>query len=297
MPLLSRSTVVVAVAAVVISACSDPVNAPTPVESGPTQMTLAKDGSGGGGGTPTPVIPNPLPQTPPAPGVLVFESFGKAAGYRPHGGKGDMRVPDLHVTIGGFWVEYPGSKATQWKVPNGDQTWKFAGCTENPNQMPSTIDLAPEFGCTSSEWFDAVTQFPTALMPFTAPATAYTLSADGWAAPIDTAYLAIGFTSSPALLSNLTTSGLLWLRMKEDVTDGSIHYELRTNGMTGPVLASGEAGFRGFCPMSLRYDPVARTVTLSIDGLDLGTYPVTIPVPKYVAFEGIGILDNVVVRK
>src|SRR4051812_10781393 len=72
-------------------------------------------GGGGGGGTPTPTpTPNPLPQDPPAPGVLYRESFGEADLYRPTGGKGDMRTTYLHTAIQGFWIEYPGSKNTNW---------------------------------------------------------------------------------------------------------------------------------------------------------------------------------------
>jgi hypothetical protein len=213
-----------------------------------------------------------------------------------------MKDASIHTTIGGFWVEYPGSKDTQWLAPNADQTWKFAGCSTNALEMPSPLQSQFE-GCVVSEWFDPPTSFPTALVPITValPTAGYELSMEGYPAPalVPGAYIAIGFTSSGVLQSNLTGGGSLWLRVTNPYPNGvPLHYELRTGSLAGgQLLASGDAGYAGYNPMALRYSPAAGTVTLSFGGAAIGTYPVTIPAPKYLAFEGIGVLDDLVLRK
>lgn len=287
-----RSSVVAIAALTVLTACSDATQTAPDFGS----AAFAKSTSGGGAGTPS--IPNPLPTVAPAANVIYRESWGFADGFRPKSGKGTMTAMFIHQTIGGFWAEWPNNKSNAWLVPDGDQTWKFAACSLNDLQMPSPIDVPPFNGCIASEWFDAVTSYPTALLPFTAPQTAYEYSMDGWPAPIQGAYIALGFTSSGSLQSNLTSVGSLFLRMEYRLNEtGKLYYELRKDGMTGTLLASGEEGYAGFNPMSLRYDPVAHTTTLTINGVTIGTYPVTIATPKYLAFEGVGVLDNLVVRK
>jgi hypothetical protein len=74
-------------------------------------------------------------------------------------------------------------------------------------------------------------------------------------------------------------------------------YELRLNGMSGPVLATGEVLNMGFNQMAIRYDPVAQRVGASINGVDLGWYPLAMTAPKFVGFEGVGVLDNFVVKQ
>jgi hypothetical protein len=181
-------------------------------------------------------------------------------------------------------------------VPQSGQTWKFAACSDDPYEMPSPLQT-PYSGCVVSEWSDPVTSYPTALMPFTPPAGGYELSMDGYPSPVADGYVAIGFTSSSALTSNLTTSGSVWLRLGDLHEGGLLNYELRTNGMNGPVLASGSTPNFGFNRLALRYDPTAATITLSLQGQVIGSYPVGIQAPKYVAFEGVGVLDNFVVRE
>jgi hypothetical protein len=48
--------------------------------------------------------------------------------------------------------------------------------------------------------------------------------------------------------------------------------------------------------MSISYDPVAQVMTASLNGQSLGSFPMKLAPPKYLGFEGIGILDNFVVR-
>jgi hypothetical protein len=288
------------VASAALGACSDPSAPFEPTTAG--GLSLSKGGGGGGGGGDTKVDgSNFLPTTPPAPGILIRESFGPGPDIqRPAGDKGVMKATYTHTTLNGFWVEYPGSRSTRWLTPETGQTWKFCGGSADAYELPSPLQVSYS-GCAASEWFDPPTSYPTALMPITIalPSAGYELSMDGYPAPIPGGYVAIGFTSSPALTSNLTTSGLLWLRVTDPTRRGvPLHYELRTGSLaSGRLIASGDAGSAGWNRMALRYSPAAGTVTLTFAGAAVGTYPVTMPTPKYLAFEGIGILDNLVLRQ
>lgn len=260
---------------------------------------FASGGGGGGKGGGGTVDPSVLPTTAPAPGVILRESFGLADLMRPTGGKGTLKEIFLHKPIQGFLLEYPGSKDTAWLAPTEGQTWRFAGCSENPYEMFSPIQVTWGNGCVASEWFDPVVNIPTALMPFKAPASPYEVSINGYPAPLPNGYLAVGLTSSTLLYSNLETSASVWLVILPNAArdNTTIRYELRVNGRTGPVLASGETYFEGFNQVSMKYDPVAKMVSGSVNGVALGTYPLTIATPRYVGFEGIGILDNFIVRQ
>jgi hypothetical protein len=219
---------------------------------------------------------------------------------RPAGGKGALKTTYTHTTLNGFWVEYPGNKNNAWITPDVGQTWKFCSGSADANELPSPLQ-ANYGGCVASEWFDPPTSYPTALLPITMalPANGYELSMDGYPAPIAGGYVAIGFTNSGTLTSNLTTNGLVWLRVVDTTRFGfPLHYELRTGSLaSGRILAQGDAGFSGWNPMAIRVSPSAGTVTLTYAGSLIGTYPLTIGTPKYAAFEGIGILDNFVLRQ
>jgi hypothetical protein len=257
-----------------------------------------------GGGivpTPTPVPVNPLPQTPPAPDVIYRESFGAADLFRPAGGKGQMKEVYAHQNIRSFWIEYPGNKNTNWIASDVGQTWRFCGGSENPHEMFSPIQMTLGMymnGCVASEWFDVPTTNPTALMPVTLPNTPYEVSFNGYPAPIEGKYLAIGLTNSGALYSNLETSGnvVLVTRPTPPFMNFTLSYELRTGGMNGTLLASGETYFEGYNQINLRVDPVAHTVGGSVNGSDLGVHSLNIGSPRYAGFEGVGIGDNFVIR-
>jgi hypothetical protein len=261
----------------------------------------------GGGGTPVPGV-NPLPTTAPAPDVLIRESFGSGPDQvRPKGGKGELRSSYLHTTIGGFWVEWPGNKNNAWITPNGDQTWKFCGTAPSPYELPSPLqgDAGNGWmfaGCASSETFDLVGPIviqPTALMPFTAPAGAWALSMEGWPSMMEGSYVAIGWTNSSATTNNLESAALVWLHLRKQVAgeNGALVYELRVNGRSGAVLASGVIDDMTWNQMLIAYDPLAQVMSASFNGVSLGRFPMALPAPRYLAFEGVGIMDNFVVRR
>jgi hypothetical protein len=255
--------------------------------------------------TPTPVVASPLPTTAPAPDILVRESFGMGPDtMRPAGGKGDLRADYLHTNIGGFWVEWPGSKNVAWMTSDGAQTWNFCGTNPSPYELPSPLQgsAATGFmnsGCAASDWFDLpVTQHPTALLPITLPATAWAVSMEGWPSVVDGAYVAIGLTSSPVTMSNFETVGDVWLGLRKQavMVNGPLVYELRLNGKSGALLATGVVDDLTWNQMVISYDPVAQVMSASINGVALGHYPMKLA-SRYVGFEGVGIMDNFVIRK
>lgn len=259
---------------------------------------------GGGGGNPPAPTPTPtptiLPSTPPAPDVIMRESFGMADGLlRPTGGKGTLKETYLHNSVSGFWVEYPGSKDTAWLAPSEGQTWRLCAASDNPYEMFSPLQVVHSNGCLASDWFDAVPENPTALLPFKPPASAYEISINGYPAPLAGKYIALGLTGSSLLYSNLETSASVWLVLRPGPAHNNttVIYELRSNGMDGPVLASGETYFDPFNRLVLRYDPLTRVVSASVNEIELGVFAQSIPAPKFIGIEGVGIVDNLVVRK
>jgi hypothetical protein len=300
-------------ASALVAACTDPA-APLSrrVPAGPS----LSGGSGGGGGSGGAAVPgpatSPVPTTPPAPDVLMRESFGSNDGARPASGSGALRS-----TLGGgtplksLWIEYPGSKNTQWLASDVGQKWTFGGAnvtSQNPFELPSTYQYGDVYSLSPT----FPTSFPTALMPITValPSGGYEYSMEGWPETTPGAYIAIGFTNSAALTSNLTSAGSLWLKVTDPTGSGlPLHYELRTGSLaTGKLLVAGDGGMRGWNHMALRVSPAAGTVTMNFgtvahtgvfDYADTTsvTVPLTIPQPKYLAFEGIGVLGDLVLRK
>ncbi len=271
--------------------------------------TANKGGGNGGGSNPTPTptptpVPqtNPLPQTAPAPDVIYRESFGSGPDLlRPAGSKGTLKESYIHTPLNNFWIEYPGGKSTVWSAPAEGQTWRLCGASENPYEMFSPLQVFQGFsnnGCVASEWTDNPAQNPTALLAFTAPNAAYEISFNGYPAPIAGKYLAVGLSNSAESYSNLENSGSVALFLKPLFnTTGTILYELRAGGLSGTLLASGETYFEGWNQMKLRYNPNAKTVSGSVNGTELGTFPLNLGAPRYAGFEGVGIGDNFVIRK
>ncbi|MGE5097038.1 MAG: hypothetical protein ACM3SO_18035 [Betaproteobacteria bacterium] len=254
-------------------------------------------GSVGGGSTcdTTPV----LPQLAPFPDIILRESFGPGPNVvRPAGGKGCNKPTYLHTDISGFWVEWPGSKNTAWVTPSATQTWRFCAASDNPLELPSPLQTIGN-GCLISEWFNPVLTRPTALVPFTQPNGPYEIHLDTWPAPGDPAYyLGFGITDASLLDRNLETSAGLWMELTNvDLTTYLVTYNVRADGRTGPVLATGTVFFSPWIPATLTYDPVAQTASASLNGVNLGTFPLAARAPKFIGIEGVGVVDNLVVRK
>lgn len=307
LPLLAGT----AMAALIVAACGggSDVTTDRSVQINASRERILKGGTctgscTGGGGTPVPAAVNPLPTTAPAPDVLVYEGFGEGPEFmRPKGGKGEMRSAFIHTSIGGFWAEYLGSKNNSWITDNGDQAWKFAavGGYLDPARYASPLENdSIGWGVAFSEWFDlnGIVNSPTALLPFTSTAP-YAVEASGYPVILPGGYVGVGLTGSGATLNNFATVGQVWLGIREEVpmTSGALRYELRVNGMSGPLLASGLTSNVTYNRMIVRYDPVAKTVGGSINGVDLGTHAVDMPAPRYAGFEGVGLIDSFVIRR
>jgi hypothetical protein len=264
-------------------------------------FTAFASGGGGGGGTPAVTGVNPLPTTAPAPGVLLRESFGEGPDVmRPAGGKGQLKTDYVATSLGGFWVEYPGSKTQAWLAADpsgGGQAWRFAASSDNENETLPTPMQTIGNGSLASTWFDGVVANPTALMPFAPPATPWEFSVDVYPAVLAGAKVSVGLTSSAVLDGNLASVGQVSLSLRQVLPlEGFTGiYELRAGNGTGPVLASGTTMMLGFNTLSLRIDPVAHTVGATVNGTFIGAFPLAVA-PKYLALEGQGIVDNLVVR-
>jgi hypothetical protein len=61
------------------------------------------------------------------------------------------------------------------------------------------------------------------------------------------------------------------------------------------VLASGPVLVSGFTPVTIGVDPAAQTVSVTVDGTAVGSWPARVT-PSYLAFEGQGWADDLVVR-
>jgi len=275
------------------------------------EPAIASGGGGGGGGTNIPPT-SILPTTPPAPDVIMRESFGAGAlQMRPTGGKGTAKAYGIYTAISGFWIEYPGSKNTAWLAPSEPaQTWRVCAVgPSDPYEMPSPLQVppggvaAPDYavdGCLFANTIDPTTDRPTALMPFTPPTTPYQISIDAWAFPnpVDSAtYLGFGLTGSSTLESNLETSASVWFVLRVGDYGITQTYDLRLDGMNGPILASGTMPFDFLTRLVLRYDPSAKTITASVNEVELGVFSHAIATPRFIGIEGTGFVNNFVVRK
>ena len=312
----TRATLTALALAALLAGCggdvSDDSRSPASADDGRSQaLKGGGDCTGscsGGGGTPV-VGTNPLPTSAPAPGVLVRESFGPgAAGIRPKGGKGDLRSTFIGTTLGGFWTEWPGNKNNAWITGSGEATWKFTagsngGPNFNTNELPSPLEVDQGFGVVAGQVFSDVSDgtsggLPTALLPVTWPTTAWSVSIDSmlW---VNTAssYVALGLTDSSATLSNLLTASTVTVLIRRTPLASTLDWELWKSGTPRVLLASGMVDEFGLNELRLSYDPVAKQLAVQVNGTPGGTFAVDIGRPRYAAFEGIGMVDNFVVRK
>lgn len=256
----------------------------------------------GGGGTPVPGATNPLPTTPPAPDILYRESFGPGPQQlRPKGGKGDMRSAFLHTTIGGFWVEWPGAKGTQWITANGDQSWKFAGAGNNPYELPSPLQSGSDFayeGVAYSETFDVLNPvYPALLLPVGLPTTPWALSVEATPQGGNFAsYVALGLTDSSATASNLTTVGKVALILRRPALNSDVTWELWSGVGGQTLLGSGPVEDLYYNHLVLAYDPLRQLLTASVNETVVGSFNIDLGSPRYAGIEGLGMADNFVIR-
>lgn len=253
---------------------------------------FASGGSGGGGTTPS---VNPLPTTPPAPDIVLRESFGPGVDpdyARPQGGKGTLRTVFAGTGLSGFWLEYPG-KSMSWATPDTGPGWHFAYASINPYEIPSPIQPDPFNGIIFSEWKDGIA-FPDAIIPFRGLDSRYSVSAELYPGVVSGGYVALGLTSSGALQSNLPASGQLWVLLSQVPPFNGMwgSYELDVGAQ---VVASGPVVLEGFTRVSLVVDPVAQLVSATVNGIDLGTFAARVA-PGYLAVEGQGWADDAIVR-
>jgi hypothetical protein len=264
------------------------------------QGSRNKGGDTSGGGT---TGSNPLPQTPPAPNVIMRESFGQGPQLlRPASGNGTLKSTATGGTsFNGFWLEYLGSKNYRWTTIDSGITWRFCGTGPNPYELPSPLQTVFGFEqntiiCTllNAETI-APAVSPTILMNMpTNLTTPYEIEIDGTYHPIPGTYLALGLTNSAATSGNLANSGNIVLVIKGD--QNSVAYEFRLGGFNGQLLASGTGEDFYFNQLKIRYNPQTRVIGGSYNGVDFGNFQTDIAPSKYVAIEGHGYADNFVVR-
>jgi hypothetical protein len=286
------------------------------VTSAATASPTAHALRGGGGGTTQPVTPMlTLSTTAPAPGVLAYESFGYG-GYgelalllsRPTGGKGTARYA-FGSPLNAFWVEYAGGKIVQWLGADGGvgiPSWDFyavVGLLDGDSySLLTPVDPDPvNSGLAGATWSPAMgNKIPTALMPFTPPATAYEVWIDGRPSldPVD-GYIAVGLTNSAVTANNFESVGQVWLSQRWLVAGriGLTVCELRLNGRTGPLLATATLPVSSqFSQLLLRYDPVAKVLSASVNGTSLGEFPLALAPSRYAGIEGFGTVNNFMIR-
>lgn len=268
--------------------------------------TVAVFGQRSGGGESN-TGTNPLPQTPPAPNILMRDSFGQGPELlRPASGNGKLKsTANGGTSLNGFWLEYPGTKNNRWNMPDSGDTWRFCSTGQNPYELFSPLQVIFGFEgnqilCTLLNAPLVSVTRPTAIMPIPSNINVpYELEIDAsyWFVAAN-AYIAVGLTNSAATTNNLSTSGNIVLVMRPiDAANSMIAYEFRLGGFNGQLLASGFAvEDEFFNQMKIRYNPQTRSIGANFKGMDLGTFATNVAPPKYAAFEGVGYADNFVIK-
>jgi hypothetical protein len=233
--------------------------------------------------------------------VILRESFGLGVpsvdGFyaRPQGG-GALRDAFINISVGGFWLEYPGSKSEVWSAQDVGGQWIFGASSPNPYEtLDSPLQVQGINGVAISTWSDLVVTVSDLIVPFRGAATKYSLSAELFPAFLAGSYLGFGLTTSAAPHANLPASGQVWIRLMQidpAVFGASGQYDVMS-GST--VLASGLVNLDSWNPVQITVDPVAQTFNVVLDGVDLGTWTARVT-PSFIAFEGQGIVDDLVVR-
>lgn len=258
------------------------------------------------GKDPVPTFPNPLPRTAPAPNILMRESFGPGPDfYRPAGGSGQMKPVEIDNSVNGYWLEYPGTKNNRWITADNGETWRFCGMNPNPYELPTPLEpYAEDQNTTLCTYLNSTildVPRPTALIPLAAAGTGpYEVGIDGhYGYEAFNTHFALGLTGSATTVSNLRNAGQIVLVTRPaDPNSAFIQYELRQGGFNGTLLTTGVVeDDDNFIRLRIKLDPQTRTVSASIKGMEIGTFPTTITNPRYAAFEGYGYADNFTVTR
>ena len=64
-------------------------------------------------------------------------------------------------------------------------------------------------------------------------------------------------------------------------------------GLKAPAMTPWSANTH----LVLRYDPVTQAVSASVEGVELGSFVQPIRTPRFIGIEGVGLVDDLVVRK
>ena len=227
-----------------------------------------------------------------AQSILIKDTF--LLGDRATGNNGRVRTASVHTGLTDYWTLLPGSSAEAWLAPSNDPKWIFSASSIDALEWP---EAEPNYNGTASGQAHAA-----ALVPFTPPASAFTVHLDAvqfYSVPDG---VKLGFTNSTALSDNFGAFSDLYLEFH-----GTGQWALMTHRQTTPLLSGDiNAAYRltaGFVPMTLSYDPATRRVGGMINGEAFG--PVTLgfdPVITRVGFEAMAdivsyvTVNNFVVR-
>jgi hypothetical protein len=206
------------------------------------------------------------------------------------------------IGIDGLRAQFPDTSAAVWIAPGIKKgaTWFFAAASLDPFEPVNPDDtFVLAAGADNTTGGDLA-----ALLPFTAPAGAYKVSADMIPEGGDLRdWVAIGLTSSISnQTNNFETFGQAWLMLRMNSTGlGPTTWELHTNGTAGPFLTGSTTLTGNYIPLQLFYDPVAHLVRGSISGVSTPTISYTatgiigvgMEAMEHVSF---GIADNFAVQ-
>jgi len=211
--------------------------------------------------------------------ILLHESFGfNTNGIRLDSG-GAPKIVGVGIDLGGTQIEFPANTVS-WSTPAGQhvQTWQFSASSLDPYEPPSPLESSPSNGsATVAGGGNTFTpDHVDALVDFTLPAGAFTVSADVLPGATNNGGCAIGFTSNMAqLTNNFFSFGQVWLVLHGGSTFTTRTWELHVNGTNGPVVSGTVAFTPQSFPLMLSYDPVTHAVRGSINGIVTSPLPCT----------------------
>jgi hypothetical protein len=260
-------------------------------------------GKGGGGGGTKPVLPAPAiaPGTfdgiGPGPTYL-RESFGRAQRTR-YTQDGSIVDAVDKPEINGIRAEFPNNQTETWigSRTSGAASWKLSTTSPaDPFEPFTPLQDVAGFGLQDGSLSIVGAEAggpdtrPAAVLPFPAPASAFTVSAD--TVPF-IGRTAIGFSSNALANQNFETGGQAWLELD---TLGAKRWTFHA-GATA-VTGTYDVSPTSYDRMTVSYDPVAHVAAATVDGVIVAELPYDAPSIRYVGVEGSlhGHVDNFTVR-